>query len=92
MRLLWGPAGSGKTTYILDRFRQALAAGHSNIRLLVPTATMEYTSPAADGVFRCHSGDLSCYFLPVTISPMTDGVVPVGTFTEVPSAANNFPD
>src|ERR1035441_5514084 len=40
MRLLWGPAGSGKTTYILDRFRQALAAGHSNIRLLVPTATM----------------------------------------------------
>ena len=40
MRLLWGPAGSGKTTYILDRFRQALAAGHANIRLLVPTATM----------------------------------------------------
>ena len=40
MRLLTGPAGSGKTTYILDRFRQALAAGHSAIRLLVPTATM----------------------------------------------------
>jgi hypothetical protein len=40
MRLLSGPAGSGKTTYILDRFRQALSAGDSNIRLLVPTATM----------------------------------------------------
>jgi ATP-dependent helicase/DNAse subunit B len=40
MRLLSGPAGSGKTTYILDRFRQALGAGDSAIRLLVPTATM----------------------------------------------------
>jgi ATP-dependent helicase/DNAse subunit B len=40
MRLLSGPAGSGKTTYVLDRFRQSLAAGHSDIRLLVPTATM----------------------------------------------------
>src|ERR1035437_8614651 len=40
MRLLSGPAGSGKTTYILDRFRQALSAGNSAIRLLVPTATM----------------------------------------------------
>jgi ATP-dependent helicase/DNAse subunit B len=38
--LLSGPAGSGKTTYILDRFRQALRAGNSAIRLLVPTATM----------------------------------------------------
>lgn len=40
MRLLLGPAGSGKTTYILDRCRQALRAGNSAIRLLVPTATM----------------------------------------------------
>ncbi len=40
MRLLTGPAGSGKTTYILDRFRQALRANDSSIRLLVPTATM----------------------------------------------------
>src|ERR1022692_2503958 len=40
MRLLSGPAGSGKTTYILDRFRQALSANDSAIRLLVPTATM----------------------------------------------------
>ncbi|MCX6628135.1 MAG: PD-(D/E)XK nuclease family protein [Candidatus Solibacter sp.] len=40
MRLLSGPAGSGKTTYILDRFRHALRAGNSDIRLLVPTATM----------------------------------------------------
>ena len=40
MRLLTGPAGSGKTTHILDRFRQSLRAGHSGIRLLVPTATM----------------------------------------------------
>jgi ATP-dependent helicase/DNAse subunit B len=40
MRLLTGPAGSGKTTYVLDRFRQALSAGDSAIRLLVPTSTM----------------------------------------------------
>ncbi len=40
MRLLSGPAGSGKTTYILDRFRQELRAGNTAIRLLVPTATM----------------------------------------------------
>ena len=39
MRLLSGPAGSGKTTNILDRFRQALS-GNSAIRLLVPTDTM----------------------------------------------------
>ncbi len=40
MRLLSGPAGSGKTTYILDRLRQALRAGNTAVRLLVPTATM----------------------------------------------------
>jgi ATP-dependent helicase/DNAse subunit B len=40
MQLLSGPAGSGKTTYILDRVREALSAGSSKIRLIVPTATM----------------------------------------------------
>jgi ATP-dependent helicase/DNAse subunit B len=40
MQLLSGPSGSGKTTYILDRFRQGLRACNSNMRLLVPTATM----------------------------------------------------
>ena len=40
MQLLSGPAGSGKTTYILDRLRQSLSSGSSKIRLLVPTATM----------------------------------------------------
>src|SRR5215467_2024261 len=40
MQLLSGPAGSGKTSYILDRCREALSAGSSKIRLLVPTATM----------------------------------------------------
>ena len=40
MRLLSGPAGSGKTTYILDRFREALRSGNDAVRLLVPTATM----------------------------------------------------
>ena len=40
MLLLTGPAGSGKTTRILDGFRDALRAGNHAIRLLVPTATM----------------------------------------------------
>jgi len=40
MHLLSGPAGSGKTTYILDRLRQSLSSGSSKTRLLVPTATM----------------------------------------------------
>src|SRR5438105_8536114 len=40
MLLLTGPAGSGKTTYVLDRFRDALRSGNSGIRLLVPTATL----------------------------------------------------
>jgi ATP-dependent helicase/DNAse subunit B len=38
--LLSGPAGSGKTTYVLDRFREALKTGNDSVRLLVPTATM----------------------------------------------------
>jgi ATP-dependent helicase/DNAse subunit B len=37
MRLLSGPAGSGKTSTILDEFR---AQTGGNVRLLVPTATM----------------------------------------------------
>jgi ATP-dependent helicase/DNAse subunit B len=40
MRLLSGPAGSGKTTHILNRMRRALGEGDFAIRLLVPTATM----------------------------------------------------
>ena len=40
MRLLTGPAGSGKTAFVLDRFREALGARNDAIRLLVPTATM----------------------------------------------------
>jgi ATP-dependent helicase/DNAse subunit B len=37
MRLLTGPPGSGKTSYILERFREQL---DGSARLLVPTATM----------------------------------------------------
>jgi ATP-dependent helicase/DNAse subunit B len=40
MLLVAGPAGSGKTTFVLDRFREALRAGNDAIRLLAPTATM----------------------------------------------------
>jgi len=40
MRLITGPAGSGKTTFLLDRFREALRARNHGVRLLVPTATM----------------------------------------------------
>ena len=40
MRLLTGPAGSGKTSFVLERFREALRAGDGAIRLLAPTATM----------------------------------------------------
>ena len=40
MRLLTGPAGSGKTTFVLERFREALRNRNQNIRLLVPTATL----------------------------------------------------
>jgi ATP-dependent helicase/DNAse subunit B len=39
MRLLTGPAGSGKTTIALEGFREALRHA-SGVRLLVPTATM----------------------------------------------------
>jgi ATP-dependent helicase/DNAse subunit B len=40
MLLLTGPAGSGKTTRILERFRDALRRRDSGVRLLTPTATM----------------------------------------------------
>jgi ATP-dependent helicase/DNAse subunit B len=40
MRLLTGPAGSGKTASILDQLRDALRARDHSIRLLVPTATL----------------------------------------------------
>src|ERR1035441_463917 len=32
--------GSGKTAFVLDRFREALRAGNDAIRLLAPTATL----------------------------------------------------
>jgi ATP-dependent helicase/DNAse subunit B len=40
MQLLSGPAGSGKTTLVLDRLREALRRNDARVRLLVPTATM----------------------------------------------------
>jgi ATP-dependent helicase/DNAse subunit B len=40
MRLLTGPAGSGKTAIVLKQFREALRAGDEGIRLLTPTATL----------------------------------------------------
>jgi ATP-dependent helicase/DNAse subunit B len=40
VRLLTGPAGSGKTSFILDCLRQALRRGDPGVRLLVPTATL----------------------------------------------------
>jgi ATP-dependent helicase/DNAse subunit B len=40
VRLLTGPAGSGKTPFILDCLRQALRSGNHSVRLLVPTATL----------------------------------------------------
>src|SRR5580658_5943333 len=40
MLMLTGPAGSGKTFRILERFRDALRRRDSGVRLLTPTATM----------------------------------------------------
>ncbi|SPE33372.1 ATP-dependent nuclease subunit B-like protein [Candidatus Sulfopaludibacter sp. SbA6] len=40
MQLLTGPAGSGKTAFVLERLREALRARHEQVRLLVPTATL----------------------------------------------------
>jgi ATP-dependent helicase/DNAse subunit B len=40
MHLLAGPPGSGKTSAVLDAVRLAIRGGRTDIRLLVPTATM----------------------------------------------------
>jgi RecB family exonuclease len=40
MLLLTGPAGSGKTFRVLERFRAAVRRGDAAVRLLTPTATM----------------------------------------------------
>ena len=40
MRLLTGPAGSGKTFTILEALRSALQKNDNAVCLLVPTATM----------------------------------------------------
>src|SRR5579871_850997 len=40
MLLLTGPAGSGKTSFVLEQFTQALGNGVAGVRLLTPTATM----------------------------------------------------
>jgi len=40
MRVLMGPAGSGKTAMVLDGLREALRAGDESVRLLAPTATL----------------------------------------------------
>jgi ATP-dependent helicase/DNAse subunit B len=40
MLLLSGPAGSGKTSRVLERFRDAMRRRDSGVRLLTPTATM----------------------------------------------------
>jgi ATP-dependent helicase/DNAse subunit B len=56
MRLLTGPAGSGKTAILLNEFRERLRAGGDGIRLLTPTATLAQhlqNEVARDGlVFR----------------------------------------
>jgi ATP-dependent helicase/DNAse subunit B len=40
LQLLTGPAGSGKTSLVLDAFRRAIERDASRVRLLTPTATM----------------------------------------------------
>ena len=40
MRLITGPAGSGKTTFVVKRFVESLRAKHHAVRLLVPTAPL----------------------------------------------------
>jgi hypothetical protein len=40
MRLIVGPAGSGKTSLVLNELRDALRGGRAAVRLLVPTATL----------------------------------------------------
>jgi ATP-dependent helicase/DNAse subunit B len=40
MRLITGRAGSGKSSLVLQELRQAMVGGGSEVRLLVPTATL----------------------------------------------------
>jgi ATP-dependent helicase/DNAse subunit B len=40
MRLITGPAGSGKTATVLEQVREALRQGKRDFRLLAPTATL----------------------------------------------------
>ena len=40
MRLISGPAGSGKTFFVLEKVREVLRSGRHDFRLLVPTATL----------------------------------------------------
>ena len=40
MLLLRGGAGSGKTAEVLKEFRAAVEAGRTDVRLIVPTATL----------------------------------------------------
>ena len=40
MRLITGPAGSGKTSLIVEQLAEALRANDGSVRLLVPTATL----------------------------------------------------
>jgi ATP-dependent helicase/DNAse subunit B len=40
MRLITGPAGSGKTHFVLETVRAALRSGDRSLRVLVPTATL----------------------------------------------------
>jgi len=40
MRLVTGPAGSGKTSLVLEGLREAAGRSNTAVRLLVPTATM----------------------------------------------------
>ncbi len=59
MRLLTGPAGSGKTARVLAEFRDSLQTHGDQVRLLVPTATLSEhlrNELARDGVvFRSRS-------------------------------------
>jgi len=40
MRLITGPAGAGKTSWVMGQLRDAARAGRTGMRLLVPTSTM----------------------------------------------------
>ena len=40
VRLLTGPAGSGKTAFVVERLIEALRSNRYGVQLLVPTATL----------------------------------------------------